>query len=93
MQHYTAAEMVIARDRSVFAVQEGDSELLATLSITDYKELSLALSTLHDRVLGLLEDLQKAEQRIITLENNLDAFAGAVCACFVGKEGDANEQD
>jgi nitrogen fixation/metabolism regulation signal transduction histidine kinase len=87
MQHYDLHALMFERDRSIFHVVGEDITTPAMMSIADYKVLALAIHNLIDNQRELVKDLQKAEERIDTLERNLDAFSGAVCACIAGEEG------
>lgn len=88
MQHYDLHALMFERDRSIFHVIEEDLTTPVTMSVADYKVLALAVHNLIDNQRELVEDLQKAEKRIDTLEHNLNDFSGAVCACIAGEEGE-----
>ena len=88
MQHYELSDLVITQNnRSIFTVLPGDEETLAPITVKDYKEIGISLNALQERILLLVSEHDRLQERIATLENNLDAFAGAVCACIAGEEG------
>ena len=90
---YDLRTLINATDPRLFASVAGDNEETITLSITDYKEMALAINVVSERFSSLRTDLERAlarievlEERTTVTERHLNAFSSAVCACTAGEE-------
>ncbi len=68
-------DMLLTGDRTLFQLRPGDEKAPAQITVAELKEIVVAVNVSSDRILGLYEDLLKAEARINKLERLLSSVA------------------
>lgn len=70
-------DALLTGDRTLFQLCPGDEETPAQLTAAELKEVVVAVNASSERILGLYDDLLKAEARIEVLEHRLQAITNA----------------